>query len=218
VFAYTGDITSSSCYNGTSALGFSGTIILQGSIDNVKWSQISTVGTNPTNANTNTTPIIAFGIGLYPYLRVLYSNASNATCNLTIWYTGSISPNAYSGSPRVVNDNFQTAYIHFSSSGDNIVASCSTTLNTPNIVLYGLYLYNPAAANTLNIGTGVSTGFVTWLTLTSFQQYAQLSAMPVTGKPYFVSYSGVSGNPFAELNIKLTNSSEVDGFAVYRCE
>ena len=161
----------------------------------------------------------AIGTGVYPYLRVAWANTDPTDCSFTLWYTGSISPTAYSGTLRVAGDGFLTATIKTAASGDNNIASCNTGgLSTNTFVLYGIYLYNPAAANTITFGLGLSTNYIPMLTLTSFQQYAQVGPTAVTGKPYFVGYSTVFPATSSIFNLKLTNATEIDGFVVYRCE
>jgi hypothetical protein len=215
LFLYTGDITTGSC---ATAGYFLGTLYLQGSTDNSVFINIGTaLGPSATSADTNTSPVVLFASGVYPYLRVVYENSVYTGCTVTIWYTGSTSPNAFTGTPATNNDGFFFAPISINTSGDNVVFDCLGAGFGQIDTLYALYLYNPTTANTINVGYGTSTSFVSLLKLTSFQEYAQFNAWSTnTGKPYWIGY-GLSA-ALSNFNIKLTNSTEVDGWAIYRCE
>src|ERR1035438_1489741 len=153
LYAYTSEVAGTGCATGGY---FAGQVYLQGSIDNVKWIQIGLPITNPLSFDTNDTPIVAFGIGLYPYLRVQFTNSSNSICKLTIWYTSSISPQAYSGSPRTLNDTFQfpnSGAILANTIGDTAIAnaSCTGASTGQTLVVYEVYIYNAGGVNTIKI-------------------------------------------------------------------
>ena len=236
VYVYSSDITASSCSSNGS---WSGNVALQGSTDGSTWLQ---VGTNISNflsgdgsqfVQTNSRPLVAFASGIYPYLRVVYKNTNATNCQTTIWYTGSISPQAYTANLRAVNDNFIYTPFKVALMGDNDVLTSSNECNGVTtasnsfaggiLTVYGLYLYNPAAANTviLKFGGGTNTsGLAPWLTLTSFQQYAQFNGMPLSKIPYYVAY-GISKLVNATgqtVILNLANATEIDGYVVYRCE
>jgi hypothetical protein len=235
IYAYTADNGSAGACAGSTPAYFSGQIRLFGSVDNVNWIQISNVIDNitPTGANlivptnTNTTPLVAFATGVFPYLQVQFANTSWATCLLTVWYTGSTSPQAYTGSPRTISDRFIYNPIHITAPGTGSTYNLITNQclygtvagesYSGTLAVYSLWLYNPAAANTITVGVG-TTGptFQPLLTLTSFQQYAQFSAWPNAGKPYFIGYSpSTTGNA---LTLITSANTEVDGYVVFRCE
>ena len=214
IFLYTANAAGGTCAPGL----FVGPVNIDGSIDNVTFKQISTDIAQPIFLDTNIQPYVGFAVGVYPYLRIRWTNNAPTQCALSIWYTASVSPQAYSGTPRVVNDQFAFLPFNFSTTGDNIVATgCpGVTANGSGILaLYGLYVYNQSAGQNIIVKLGTPGAYSNFIQIPAAPAALQYNH-PNTGKPLFVAYLTTVG--FSNVLINLTAATPVTGYIIYRCE
>jgi hypothetical protein len=188
----------------------------QGSGDGNTWFPLTSMYTSAVSGNAAAATSGLFtAYGAYPYVRVNVLIFGNSTaCRLNGWYSGSLFP----ASPNDVN--FQSTGLASgtttaSSSGDNLLLTTNPSNGQTfslSEVLYGLAIYNGAAANTVNLYCKTASGGAINATLLTLTAFTGAYILPASIRGYF------SCPVQNQIYVNLGNSTAVNVYALYRFE
>lgn len=155
----------------------------------------------------------SFANGAYPFLRARYTSHPT-NCRIDAWYTGTIPTAPFPQLPKGVSVGYFTSLFRPASAGS--FAQISNPTSTRRIVVYGLFLYNPAGtANNVELQyrdatcTGPLNGTV--IDVGAFQPYAHV-VWPTSIVPYYVGPEGQS------LCLTQSAATQINSTVIYRFE
>lgn len=180
VFGLFSNATGETCTTATEV----GDVFLDVSFDNITYFRLATASAPLSTLDQGGVNALSlYAKGSYPYIRIGADNGNVTKCRTTLWYSGNVSGNTFDApGPNLAQSTtfFGSTTTSISATGDLIAAVAGR-----RIYVYGLWIYNSTAAQTITINDGTTT----FLSATTLSPGIVIDANQ-TDRPLFVTKSG----------------------------